>query len=315
MKYLPEDMIVDILFLLPLKSLLRFKCVSKRWRSFISSKPFIETRLKHSITDPDLSHHHLIMNHRLYRLSVWLCSLRCAFDEPAQDDYQRLRLIYDEQNGYGSCEHKILGSCNGLILIAVDKANLLVIWNPATRKANTILPSPIQKVEFPYRDKYSMGYDESTDDYKVVRTYLEDRRTSCTETHIYNSRTCSWKKIESSRYAISSYSYYPGAFVNGRLHWLPYEGNQIVCLDLVGEEEKYEIMGGPEYLSIHDGSEPVLKDLGGYLSLICLTSTSEINVSVMMKYGDHRSWTNILTLVDFDQNPTMETNIPRAMPL
>lgn len=49
-------------------------------------------------------------------------------------------------------------------------------------------------------------------------------------------------------------------FVNGRLHWLPYEddnyrnknGNRkvsvrdIVCLGLVGEKEKCEILGGPD---------------------------------------------------------------------
>lgn len=73
--------------------------------------------------------------------------------------------------------------------------------------------------------------------------------------------------------------------MNGRLHWLAFEDNNyrnrkiivkdIVCLDLAEEKEKYEITGGPENLSsVLDQSQPVLKDLGGYLSLICLASTS-----------------------------------------
>lgn len=73
---------------------------------------------------------------------------------------------------------------------------------------------------------------------------------------------------------------------------------------------------GPECLSsILHKPKPVLKDLGGYLSLICFTSISEINVWAMMKYGDPQSWTKILTVVDFDQNPTTKTDIPRPMPL
>uniref|UniRef100_A0A7N0VC38 F-box domain-containing protein n=1 Tax=Kalanchoe fedtschenkoi TaxID=63787 RepID=A0A7N0VC38_KALFE len=37
---LPEDLIFEILLLLPVTSLIRFKCVSKRWKEIISNPEF-----------------------------------------------------------------------------------------------------------------------------------------------------------------------------------------------------------------------------------------------------------------------------------
>ncbi|KAK4737218.1 hypothetical protein R3W88_000915 [Solanum pinnatisectum] len=44
---LPEDLVVDILLRLPLKTLARFKCVCKHWCAFIKSMNFIEKHFLH----------------------------------------------------------------------------------------------------------------------------------------------------------------------------------------------------------------------------------------------------------------------------
>jgi hypothetical protein len=56
---LPEELVLDeILIRLPVKSLLRFKCVSKAWRTAISDPSFIRTHLQLSASrwqqDPSL---------------------------------------------------------------------------------------------------------------------------------------------------------------------------------------------------------------------------------------------------------------------
>ena len=42
---LPRELIVDILSRLPVKTLCRFKCVLKPWRSLISDPDFVKTHL------------------------------------------------------------------------------------------------------------------------------------------------------------------------------------------------------------------------------------------------------------------------------
>lgn len=68
---------------------------------------------------------------------------------------------------YGDPCIEIVGSCNGLLCI-VERGITLIIYNPSTRKLNTLprLADLIKQERFV--QKYAFGYDESTDDYKVV---------------------------------------------------------------------------------------------------------------------------------------------------
>lgn len=65
---LPVETIEEILINSPVKSLLRFKCVSKSWRCLISSKFFVTEHLKRSSSTPDLAH--LISSHLTFLLRV-----------------------------------------------------------------------------------------------------------------------------------------------------------------------------------------------------------------------------------------------------
>lgn len=72
--------------------------------------------------------------------------------------------------------------------------------------------------------------------------------------------------------------------------------HNVVSLDL--RDEKCGIMATPQHLwpfnVCYVSYPPLVEDLGGYLSLIIYTTTLEINVWVMMKYGDAESWTKIV---------------------
>ncbi|KAH0730598.1 hypothetical protein KY285_001506 [Solanum tuberosum] len=41
-KYLPEELIIEILYRLPVKSIGRCRCLSKHWRNFLSGPQFIK---------------------------------------------------------------------------------------------------------------------------------------------------------------------------------------------------------------------------------------------------------------------------------
>ncbi|KAL5769480.1 hypothetical protein ACOSP7_013634 [Xanthoceras sorbifolium] len=56
---LPDDMIIEILSILPVKSLIRFRCISKSWYALVRSSSFISKYLKndhnmHLIVDPQI---------------------------------------------------------------------------------------------------------------------------------------------------------------------------------------------------------------------------------------------------------------------
>lgn len=80
------------------------------------------------------------------------------------------------------------GSCNGLILIGVDNtrdfrrrdyiSRHLLLWNPSTRQLNHIPPVSYPKPRYPLhsdRYLYGLGYDDSTDDYKIVCIFSSEK--------------------------------------------------------------------------------------------------------------------------------------------
>ncbi|KAK4706724.1 hypothetical protein R3W88_033688 [Solanum pinnatisectum] len=58
---LPAELVIEILSRLPVKSLLKFRSVSKSWLSIISRPKFIKTHLRVSIDNKKCTHHRLLM--------------------------------------------------------------------------------------------------------------------------------------------------------------------------------------------------------------------------------------------------------------
>ncbi|GJW52460.1 F-box associated domain containing protein [Tanacetum coccineum] len=152
---MPNEIIVEILLKLPVGSLLRVKSVCKLWQSLISDPYFIKSHLSLATSNPHYIHHRLISDYdfsscRLYDV---------MFDKPItvvkdQFKHSRHELI------------RIFSSCNGLLFINHEKNRL--VWNPTTGRSSKLVPYHGMPPVYGCYLRYGFGYDESTDDYKVV---------------------------------------------------------------------------------------------------------------------------------------------------
>ncbi|KAK3016187.1 hypothetical protein RJ639_007027 [Escallonia herrerae] len=160
---LPDDIAVDVLLSLPVKSLLRFKCVCKPWRSLITDPSFVKRHLKRA-NDP--------CNTSLCRFGVVgsICPLAgegfvylYSMNYDASDRAV-VRADYKIRNNF-----EILGSCNGLVLVFACYYGRLLLWNPSTRQYKKLAMKPSS---YTGSVLWGLGYDSARDDYVVVHANI-----------------------------------------------------------------------------------------------------------------------------------------------
>ncbi|KAH0643279.1 hypothetical protein KY289_034253 [Solanum tuberosum] len=152
---LPPELITEILLRVPVKSLLKFRSVSKFWLALISSREFIKNHLSLSA-----SNHHVLISiqNRDCKWNFKECLFRSLFYDSVTEAFDLKYPIEDNSKLID-----ILGSCNGLILL-MGYIGCLLLWNPTTRMHKK-LPNPRPRWKN-YYDDYGFGYDELRDDYK-----------------------------------------------------------------------------------------------------------------------------------------------------
>lgn len=261
---LPDDLIIEILTRLPAKPLCKFRCVSKSWLSLLSSKQFIKTHLKISKKSTDFASHRIILR---CRDNLKQFSVHPLFYEPIIDAFDTDYPINLPRKPFG-----VVGSCDGLICLAVDRINLM-LWNPSTRICKT-LPDFDLKINPGGYFAYGFGFDKSSDDYKVVLGFINGSR-DLTEVIVlvYSLNSDEWKRIKN--YEGPRMMDDPATFVNGKLHWIAnhdhdHELGSIVSLDL--ETEEYEISQMPSYVKSGHYSRLAASD--GFLYVLCCHLTS-----------------------------------------
>ncbi|KAK6138561.1 hypothetical protein DH2020_027698 [Rehmannia glutinosa] len=232
----PDEIVTEILTRLPVKSLLRFRCVSKSWLSLISSPAFIKMHLKTANNDIMYSHHRLICISANPHNHFREFSLRFLLHEAAVGS---ITLNYTVGNP--DIPIRIVGSCNGMVCVAIDEENL-ILWNPSIRKYKRLPFLHIRSGSGCYM-KDGFGFDEFNDDYKVVAIFFSIFQYGPYKVLIFSLKANKWRRIEDFKNGMPLD--HSGKYVNGKLHWLvDIDGcMDIVSLDLASE--RYEKMGVP----------------------------------------------------------------------
>ncbi|KAH1054573.1 hypothetical protein AAZX31_08G340300 [Glycine max] len=313
LSYVPDDLIVEILSRLPVKDLMRFRCVCKTWKSIIFDPSFVKKHLERSskkihliITREEVLYDGFDYDYGdAYAIPY---SINQLFENPSsdvdEDDYYQL-------NGYW-----IIGSCNGLVCLGGYHGEEDTIyeywvqfWNPATRMKSRKSPrlhvnpccqgfDPSNSIGFGFL------YDDLSAIYKVV-SVLSNCRSKKTEVWVYNLGGNCWTNIFSCpNFPILRQN---GRLVNGTINWLAIdmssshyeERNDIIdplvifSVDLQKDTYKYLLL--PKGLDqIPDNDQLRIVELRDRLCLYHDRNATHFVVWQMKEFGVEKSWTLLM---------------------
>ncbi|XP_050260103.1 F-box/kelch-repeat protein At3g23880-like [Quercus robur] len=257
---LPEDVLEDILGHLPVKSLTRFRCVSKSCDSIIIDPTFITKHLKLNLNQSEsLISTNTHSGYLLYTTedknsspsSKQLCTVVCNNDRTlTQVSRFEMPSCFDE------CY--IVGCCNGLFCIADDDlSHIIYLWNPSIRIFKKLLATP-----FTDEDTTSivgLAYNSQNNDFKILRIVSFYCRQEA-KAEIYSLSTDSWRKVVISMESLRGYEPNfgkirridpPCIFLNGALHTVAITSSHRFILSFnVNDESFREIMLPPNHLDL-----------------------------------------------------------------
>jgi F-box interacting protein len=320
--YLPDEAIIEILTRLPVKSLIKFRCVSKTWRSLISSPFLIANHLNLALSDPQyppyLLFHYSDDLHQKQRFTLH------SPDDPFPQNQSREEGEEEDEKGFfdypsgfielhsplESTKLSLVNSCAGLVCLAcgfLELKNSFIFWNPSIRKAISVPEPNIGLKSDPLLHYLGFGYDSKNDDYKLVRLVYSLRYGWYLPplVEIYTLRTGEWRSVTApAPPCFISLSYLSNlslpVFLNGKVHWFAvtpqHQGairrNVIVTFGM--EDEAFGEMGMPKSLEGVDNLDFFVTLVDGLLAVLPRGGATEFHsLWVMKKYGVPESWTKL----------------------
>ncbi|PIA50002.1 hypothetical protein AQUCO_01300619v1 [Aquilegia coerulea] len=305
---LPDEIIEDILSRLPVKSLLRFRCVSKSWCAIIRNPYFVK-----------MHHDRFHENNNLVFLKGGIRNVNKLY-----------LLNYEEVNNslvelsrpsempdipiITTC------SCNGLICIE-DVRGTLWIWNPSTRKHKR-LPRFMVGLVSVMTSCTGLGfvYDLSSSDYMIIKICSPQNCCFQSEVGIYWSSYNLWERLPDIPYKIfyvrwdvptnksnKVFSESNPTHFHDALHWVGCKCLRDLTLNIIfAFDVKNRVFREVHLPADYDHfnlCRMTLLVLDGYLCLFCERALLA-EVWLMKEYGVRESWTKLFTCEGY--------NFPRA---
>ncbi|KAM0898889.1 hypothetical protein ACQ4PT_021646 [Festuca glaucescens] len=160
---LPNEMIIEVLQWLPVKSILHFQAVCRSWAALLSSDEFRCLHMAARRAPPKLLY--IAPTTRYDSTAVY----SCPFSLPSSSSSTRGSLLFTIDGAQGNCVEVVSPApCRGLILLYDAIATAYYICNPATWAATRLPPSS----NLASRSTTGLGFDARTKEYKVVRLII-----------------------------------------------------------------------------------------------------------------------------------------------
>ncbi|WZZ53457.1 hypothetical protein YC2023_053564 [Brassica napus] len=197
---IPIDLTVEILKKLPVKSLVRFKCVSKCWSSIISSrKDFIESIVTRSLTQPPRDAH-LIKDPDNGTECLLVISSPCP------------QLTHKESVSILSTAHEY---ARGLFLCWSNEHHEGAIYNPTTRQSFNL-----PKMKHSHTGVCFFGYEPLEDQYKVLFIPDQAHEQACQVFTLGDPKAKQWRSIQNIEPLFPSLRFYSTVFINGAIYYI-----------------------------------------------------------------------------------------------
>lgn len=305
--HLPVEILYSILSLLPVRELIRCRCVCKAWCSFIIKPDFISTHFNlHNNFDGHILHHKLGPSGKNF-FSI--------LQDKSYVEHSSFEVPFSSETNY----IKVVGSLNGLICLT-DSFQLfgrtIYLWNPSIWKLKILRRSCFARHLTDHGTYFSMGFGfhYQSNDYRIVRIvyfgdvymplYVEKKPP---RVEVYSLATNSWRRIGTNA------GYYandklPSAFLNGAVHWFASKtreeasANVVLLFDF--DSEKFREIMLPMYHEDGEGESPrvsmaVLRE--SLALIVCSISNVRLikgcYIWVMREYGMAESWTKQYSII------------------
>ncbi|XP_059290335.1 F-box protein CPR1-like [Lycium ferocissimum] len=322
MKKYPKDVVIHILLRLPVKFLLRFKCLSKTLCTLIQSSTFINIHLNRTTTSTDYN----ILLKRSVKEDVERDKAIFSFLSSDGDDYPKS--IYPDLDvpyikSRFSISHDLLfGPIHGLIALMVPTTTIL--FNPSTRNYRLLPSSPFHVPKNFTRlvESGGFGFDTIVNDFKVfriIRVYTEDRygypEMVEKKVEIYELGIDIWRELDYADQQLSRLFWSTSSmFYKGAYHWITTSKEHepiIFCFDM--STEIFRNMKPPNTREFSNGTLHSLLILSECLSLTCYPclgamidpTTDLMEIWIMKDYNVYESWIKKYTI----------TGLPTESPL
>ncbi|KAI3469938.1 hypothetical protein Pfo_026601 [Paulownia fortunei] len=278
---LPYDITENILCRLPVKSLLRFKTISKSWEATISDPGFARTYLQQSknSTCQNLIVWHAdgIKEAHVVKLENQKFRIESVIPYPQEKHLHHMGICY--------CDGLVLKRCGNLV------NKMYMLWNPSSRTYKKFCcPYPIARS---FTTVQGLCYDPSIQDYKVVITDMKRYA-------VFYCRNNYWTEMKETKEFSCSDKLFKinGVSLNGAFYWAlntkraeegfgRCSGFEIVCFD--SRNEKFKKLPKPDCTG--DNHFLCLTSLGGQLCLfLTRLCAPRDEMSIMKKVGDGDSW-------------------------
>ncbi|XP_010480604.1 PREDICTED: putative F-box protein At1g31090 [Camelina sativa] len=291
---IPNDLILEILSRLPSKSIGRFRCVSKLWRSMLHKPYFIKLFLTRSSTRP--------------RLLIGVRQrLGCSFFSAPQpqNHYGKSSSLVVAADFHMKCSKDVsLVMCryaSGLLYFPtmpisyMDKDGAGIICNPTTRQfASLPRLRLLPKLDYGLSGAL-LGFDPIGGQFKVLSMNNWVDKKVARYILTLGSEEEGWRKIECP---FNDVDLNGGVCINGILYYIAYDPEDrlylIVCFDVRFEKFKFLTLIGGIYEDVEKQEwlkyaytlrfdNKVVKDYGN-LSVVGVTASGEIVLSKYYAY-------------------------------
>ncbi|WVZ14046.1 hypothetical protein V8G54_011612 [Vigna mungo] len=290
-----DDLILEILSWLPVKSIMRFRCVSTTWNSLIFNPDFVKLHLKRSSRNSQI----ILLEKKIEDrqcFSAVLHSLPCLIQNPTPSSAHSI-LLCPKPYKY------LFGSCNGLFSLHFSlstyecEEHLVCFFNPATKICS--LPSPSLRLNYgigvQYDINFGFGYHDLRNSYKVVAMVL-DWSTQQTSVWVYCRGDVRWRHTIMTSPAFLTIDS-NGYFLNDTVNWLGHSSKesklQIFSYNL--KNDTYGYLSVPEFVPTN--SE--FTSMGVLNGCLCVSFDQERTVFVVLALkdvGNERCWSRLVSV-------------------